>query len=271
MRAAAAVLVLVLTACYTTPPGVNAVPSSSATPPPNPAPGVITWPAISSSDTDSFGIDIAGTGTGVSKVDIRNRFGTVTLEGRSVSTLVYKGIPWSSYALVLYQALAVEAHSWTVFWFYCRDQTLTYVYWESTSRSKLFGEPMKGSCKSASSGQTTVTWPAGSMSPPALVKGFIVHGATIEISGAAAGHTLLTNKTWLVFPFTVVDCSKSCGTPGWYELHSILWESETGEIAYGIFYLTTGHPHQVQLDYTLELPSLERLDSALYEADWSRA
>jgi hypothetical protein len=74
-----------------------------------------------------------------------------------------------------------------------------------------------------------------------------------------------------VFPFTVVDCSKSCGTPGWYELHSILWESETGEIAYGIFYLTTGHPHQVQLEYTLELPSLERLDSALYEADWSRA
>jgi hypothetical protein len=270
VKAAAVVLLLVLAACYTSPPGATTLPSSSAAQPPSPSPGVIVWPAISADDTDSFGIDISGTGATISKVDIRHRFGTVMLGGRPVSALVYKGIPWNTYSLVLYQALAVEPHSWTVFWFYCTGRALTYVYWESTTSSKLNKEPMTGSCTS-STGQTAVSWPAGSMAPPAVVKGFSAHGADIEINSAAAGHLVLATKTWLVYPFTVVDCSKTCGTPGWYELHSILWDGQTGEAAYGIFYLTAGQTHRVQLEYTFELSSLGRPGAALYQADWSRS
>lgn len=271
MRLAAVVLVFILTACYTTPPGVTALPSSSATQPPSPSPGVIAWPAISADDADSFGIDISGTGTTISKVDIRNRFGNVTLGGRPVSALVYKGIPWNSYSLVLYQALAVEAHSWTVFWFYCKGRALTYVYWESTTSSKVNNETMTGSCTSVSTLHTAVSWPAGSMAAPAVVKGFSVHGTDIEISSAAAGHVVLDNKTWLLYPYAIVDCSKTCGTPGWYELHSILWDGATAETTYGIFYLFTGQTHRVRLEYTFELPSLGRLGAAVYEADWSRS
>ena len=231
----------------------------------------MAWPAISADDTDSFGIDISGTGTTISKVDIRSRFGTVTLGGKPISALVYKGIPWNTYSLVLYQALAVEAHSWTVIWFYCTGRALTYVYWETTTSSKLNKEAMTGRCTSVSTLHTAISWPAGSMAAPAVVKGFSAHGTDIEINSAAAGHVVLAHKTWLVYPFTTVDCSKTCGTPGWYELHSILWDGETGETAYGIFYLTTGQTHRVQLEYTFELPSLGRLGSALYEADWSRS
>ena len=267
MRAAALTLLLVVAACVSPPTAVAQPASPSAVP--SPSRNGITWPAISAEDTDSFGIDISGTGTEVSKVDIRSRFGTVTLGGRPVSALVYKSIPWNSYSLVLYQALAVEAHSWTVFWFYCTGRALTYVYWESTTSSKLNKEAMKGSCASASTTHTAVSWPSGSMGAPAVVKGFTAHGADIELNSAAAGHVVLAGKTWLAYPFAVVDCSMTCGTPGWYELHSVLWEGETAETAYGIFYLTAGQTHRVELEYTLELPSLGRLGAALYEADWS--
>ena len=270
MRAAAVVLVLILATCARSPAGVAQPPSPSVSQPPTPSPGIIAWPAISADDTDTFGIDISGTGSTLSKVDIRNRFGTVMLGGRPLSALVYKGIPWNSYSYVLYQALAVEAHSWTVFWFYCKGHALIYVYWESTTSSTLNKETLTGSCTSVSPSHTTVSWPAGSMAAPAVVKGFSVHGADIEIISAAAGHVVLASKTWLVYPFTIVDCSKTCGTPGWYELHSILWDGETGETAYGIFYLTSGKTHRVQLEYTFELPSLGRLGAALYKADWSR-
>jgi hypothetical protein len=262
VRAAALGLLVILAACANS--------SGAVAQPPSPSPGVIAWPAIAVEDTDSFGIDISGTGTGVSKVDIRNRFGTVTLGGRPVSALVYKGIPWNSYSLVLYQALAVEPHSWTVFWFYCTGRALTYVYWESTTSSNINKEPMTGSCKSASTLHTAVSWPAGSMPAPAPVAGFSVHGAQIEISSAAPGHAALDGKTWMLYPYALVDCSKSCGAPGWYELHSLLWDSETGETAYGIVYLITGQPHRVQLEYALELPMLGRPADVTFAADWSR-
>ena len=262
MRAAAVALLLILAACANSPGAVAQPPSRS--------PGVIEWPAIAVEDTDSFGIDISGTGTQLSKVNIRSRFGSVSLGGRVLSALVYRGIPWNSYSLVLYQALAVEAHSWTVFWFYCTGRSLTYVYWESTTSSSVNKESMTGSCTSTNTTHAAVSWPAGSMPAPAPVAGFSVHGTQIEISSAAPGHAALDGKTWTLYPYALVDCTKSCGAPGWYELHSLLWDSETGQTAYGIVYLITGRPHQVQLEYALELPTLGRPADATFAADWSR-
>lgn len=261
-RQAAVALVLVLTACGG-PPSAVAQPSS-------PSPGVVAWPAIAHDDASSFGIDISGTGTKVSKVDISNRFGSVSLNGRSLSALVYEGIPWDSYSLILYQALAVEAHSWTVFWFYCKGRALIYVYWESTTGSSINKETMTGSCKPATTTHAAVSWPSGSMPAPAVVAGYTVHGAQIEIGSAVPGHAALDGKTWILYPYAVVDCSKDCGTPGWYELHSLLWDGSTGESAYGIVYLITGQTHRVQLEYALELPTLGRPINAAFEADWSR-
>jgi hypothetical protein len=187
-----------------------------------------------------------------------------------MSALVYVDIPWNGYSLTLYQALAVEAGSWTVLWFYCSGTSLTYVYWESTTGSKVSREPMKGSCTSTSSTHTAVSWPAGSMPAPAVVPGFSVHGTHIEISSAAPGHADLNGRSWILYPYALVDCSRSCGAPGWYELHALLWDRETNETAYGIVYLITGQPHRVRFEYALELPTLARPADATFDADWSR-
>ena len=259
---------LILAACGA--PAVGHAPSPSVAPVSgSPSTAAIAWPAISLDDSNTFGIDISGSGTEVSRVDIHSRFGAVTLGGKVMSALVYKDIPWNSYSLVLYQALAVEARSWTVLWFYCTGSSLTYIYWESPTSSRINREPMKGTCTTTSTTHTAVSWPAGSMQAPAVVAGFSVRGAHIEIGSAAPGHADLDGKTWSLYSYALVDCSKGCGAPGWYELHSLLWDSATGETAYGIVYLITGQTHRVQLEYALELPTLGRPPDTSFDADWS--
>jgi len=268
LRRAAVALVLILAACGA--PAVGHAPSPSVSPVSgSPSTAAIAWPAISLDDSNTFGIDISGSGTEVSRVDIHSRFGAVTLGGKVMSALVYKDIPWNSYSLVLYQALAIEARSWTVLWFYCTGSSLTYIYWESPTSSRINREPMKGTCTTTSTTHTAVSWPAGSMQAPAVVAGFSVRGAHIEIGSAAPGHADLDGKTWSLYSYALVDCSKGCGAPGWYELHSLLWDSATGKTAYGIVYLITGQTHRVQLEYALELPTLGRPPDTSFDADWS--
>jgi hypothetical protein len=263
VRAAAATLALalILVACGN--------PSASPTVG-SPLPGPIAWPAVATDDANTFGVDISGTGSAVSKVDIHSRFGAVTVGGQAMSALIYRDIPWNGYSLVLYQALAVEAHSWSVLWFYCTGSALTYIYWETTTSSKLNREPMKGTCTTTSTTHAGVSWPAGSMQAPAIITGFSVHGVHIDIGGTSPGHAVIDGRTWSLYPYVLVDCSKDCGTPGWYELHSVLWDSVSGESAYGIVYLITGHTHEAELEYALEVPTLGRPVDTSFNADWSR-
>ncbi len=271
VRYAAFALVLIVASCGA-PSAAGQSPSRASSPvSASPVPTAITWPAVAMDDSNTFGIDISGSGTQVSKVDIHSRFGAVTLGGHVMSALVYRDIPWNSYSLVLYQALAVEAHSWTVLWFYCTGASLTYIYWESSTSSRINREPMRGTCTTTGTTHANVSWPAGSMPAPAVVAGFNVHGLHIDISGAAPGHADLAGKTWWLYPYAFVDCSKTCGAPGWYELHSLLWDSATGESAYGIVYLITGQTHRVQLEYALELPTLGRPANESFNADWSHS
>jgi hypothetical protein len=269
MRGAIVAIALLLSAC-----GVSTTPSGQApntTPsPPAATGGPITWPAVSLHDSAAFSIDLSAKGSVVSKVDIRSRYGTVSVGGRDVAALVYEQIPWSNYTLVLYQALAVEAHSWTVFWFYCRGKSLFYVYWESTNSSKVNREPMTGSCLPATTADASVSWPAVSMQAPAPVPGFRAHGDLLEIVSAAPGHAVIEGKSWVLYPYATVDCSNGCGTPGWYELHSLLWDGAAGDAAYVIVYFITGQPHTVQIEYGLEMLRLGRVPTTSFQADWAR-
>lgn len=265
MKAALVILALSIAACGPT--------SGSTTPPPSPVAspvaGNIDWPAISVDDSDSFGIDISGSGSIVSKVNIRSRFGSVTLQGRNVSALVYWKIPFAGY--VVYQALALEAHAWSVFWFYCSGSSLTYVYWESTVSSVVSREPMQGSCVSTGVTQSQVSWPAVSMAAPPLVRGLHAQGVQLEIDSGTPGHALFGGRSWVLYPYAIVDCTKTCGSPGWYELHTLLWDSTAGEAAFGIFYFITAQTDQVQLEYGLELPTLGRVSNELFAASWTHA
>jgi hypothetical protein len=238
----------------------------------SPFAGRINLPSISANDTDSFGIDISGTGSVVSNVDIKSRFGTVSLAGQSVEALVYEKIPWSDFSFVIYQAVAVQAHALTVFWFYCKGSTLTDAFWESTTSSKVLTEPMTGTCTSAAALNVKVSWPALSMAVPAAVAGFRAQGPGIDVGDASPGSALLDGRTWTLYPYAIVDCSKICGASGWYELHSLLWESKTGSAAYGILYLFPGQPNEVRLSYGLELRTLRRLADTTYNNSvWSHS
>ena len=66
----------------------------------------------------------------------------------------------------------------------------------------------------------------------------------------------LAGRSWQVYPFDLIDCSTTCGSPGWYELHSIYWDTNSTETCFGIFYLESNSPSAVPLDYSICLPNL---------------
>lgn len=199
-----------------------------------------------------------------------SRFGTVSLAGTNVGALVYLRIPWSAYSLVLYQALAVQAHAWTVFWFYCRGAALTDVWWETTANSTLRNESMTGTCTPTSGFSTTVSWPAVSMALPTPISGFRAHGPLLDIASGSPGSASIQSRAWALYPYALVDCSSICGSPGWLELHSLLWDGKTGDAAFAIIYLYPGRPTQAQITYGLELPTLGRLADTWFDVNWAK-
>ena len=234
----------------------------------SPSAGKLTWPAISTTDHASFGIDISGTGS-VSRVQIKSRFGNVSMGATRMAALVYKQIPWSGFSLVLYQALAVQAHAWTVFWFYCSGSSLTHIYWESTTSSAVHNEPMQGTCTVTPATDAQVSWPAESMALPAPIRGFSANAALLEIRSAAPGFIVFENRRWTLYPFVLVDCSTTCGTPGWFELHSLMWDSTARVATFGILYFKSDQPTSVQFSYGLELPTLARVADVYLDAPWT--
>lgn len=230
----------------------------------------VSWPAVAATDADSFGIDISGTGSIVAGVQIVSRFGTVTMPGGRLGALVYQRIPWTDYSYIIYQALAVQDHSWTVLWFYCKGSALTYVYWETTSASAVRREPMTGTCRSTPADLANVSWPAVSMTAPAPIRGFRATGPLLTIGDGIVGSAAIDGRLWALYPYAVVDCSHICGSPGWFELHSFLWDAGTGDAAYAIVYLTTGQPNEARISYGLELPTLGRLPDTTFSAAWAR-
>jgi hypothetical protein len=91
-----------------------------------------------------------------------------------------------------------------------------------------------------------------------LVQGFAMQSPQLSFDGSGAGVMELGSGSYSVYPFNAVDCSTGCGTPGWYELHSVLWDPTTADACFGIYYLfVESPPVDVQLDYVLCLPTLE--------------
>ena len=41
----------------------------------------------------------------------------------------------------------------------------------------------------------------------------------------------------IALPFYTDDCRTGCGTPGWYELHTVVWNQAQQEVAFEVIYL----------------------------------
>jgi len=197
--------------------------------------------------------------------------GQVSLAGRALPAATYLRQTFPN--LHLFQTLAVEPDRLWVLWFYCstKDSTLQGIYYESTDGTAVTFEDATGTCQEGPAAATVpVRFPAIDLALPALVPGFTIEGPEVHLDGAAPGRVTLAGAPLTVLVFNTVDCTSGCGTPGWTELHAILWDRAAGRACFGIFYLTLDDPTHVQLAWSLTLPSLiDPAGNARLNATWS--
>lgn len=226
-------------------------------------PSPMTIAATSTHLSLPFAATVSGQAGGA--VAITGDVGTLAIAGNTASAFVYVAIPFAGYTL--YQGFGVTSARWDVFWLYCQGAALSYLYDEAVTGAPLVGTVATGSC-SGTTGTTdaAVTLPAFAIAPPAPRPGFVVDGAQIAIAANGTG----TFGGLPLIAFDLVDCSTGCGSPGWYELHSVIWDDARQRVTFVIVYLKTDTPNEVELAYARSLPDLaDPIGDAIVPATWS--
>jgi hypothetical protein len=205
-------------------------------------------------------------------VDVTHGVGTVQSgNGAALPAFTYERIVWgpSEPGLVLYQLLAVGADDWQVVYVYCQGSAVSGVYTEATNAPLVLWEAT-GSCGAESTAETTehVNLPADELLLDGLEQNVAVSGPNLQLGSDAVGTMTLSGTAWSVYPFNFVDCS-SCGTPGWYELHSVFWSP--GQTCFGIYYVFPDTPDYEQLNYAVCLPDLTDPTGgvATFDSSWA--
>jgi hypothetical protein len=183
---------------------------------------------------------VAGaTGTTVS---IASNQGTVGFGGRGpFPAFLYIRIPFAAANSTLYGGLGVESGTWYPFYLYCSaDGRLTRVYGEMTNRDVAVDDNVVGTCTDQGvAPMAPVSLAANTLSPVALTCGFSVHGpgSSIDLEGSQNGNVTFLGTDSIAPPFHTVDCRTGCGTPWWYELHTIVWNQVQQAVGFEIIYL----------------------------------
>jgi len=177
-------------------------------------------------------------------VDIVDGRGTVSYEGRGpIPAFIFEEIPWGLIDRTLYAGLGILDGVWYPFWLYCTDDgQLTDFDGEMTDRDVAVLSSVHGTCvPSAPLAGGGLDLPAHTLRNVALSCGYTVTGAPgqlpIDLGSSRAGTALAAGHAATVLPFHTVDCRENCGTPGWYELHAIVFDPSTQWAAFGVFYL----------------------------------
>jgi hypothetical protein len=220
-----------------------------------------------------FSVDGVGSNV-VGSLSLQHGSGTVELNGKSVRAAVYEKQMFPAQNLRLYQALAVEETRLWVLWFYCDTMSpaLESIYFEATDGTMVQSEPAMGNCQDTNmTSMVAAQFPPLDLVEPTLVDGYTIDGANVKLMGAQPGSVQLGTNSLQVFVFNTVDCRKGCGTPGWTELHSLLWDRAGARVCFAIFYLSEGDTSHVQLAYSLTLPTLDDpAGNVLLPATWTR-
>jgi len=210
------------------------------------------------------------TGTTVSIVSNQ---GTVSFGGRGpFQAFVFNRSSFPAANSTVYGGMGVEEGTWFPFFLYCSaDGRLTKVYGEMTDRDVSVFADVDGICTDQGvAPMAPVSLPANTLSPVALTCGFSVHGpapAAIDLEGSRNGSMLFFGSDSIVMPFHTVDCRTKCGTPGWYELHTVVWNQVRQQVGFGIVYLDG---MAVRWANGIELPNGSADDTFTYpEATWS--
>lgn len=195
--------------------------------------------------------------------------GTLQIDGTSLASFLYMTVPFAGY--VLYQGFAVGAGRWDVFWLYCQGTGLAHIYDEGISGPELFVRPASGSCNGTDAVATAqVALPALAMPAPVPFGGYTVTGPDVTVHADGTGSLTLDGRTLPLVVFGEVDCSTICGAPGWYELHSIVWDEAQRRAIFLIVYLINDRTDVVQLTYARSLPDLgDPIGTRNLQARWT--
>ncbi len=231
--------------------------------------------------TLDFDVAIQGEMTGTTMaISVTHNSGTLQIDGMAYPIVVYEQIPWKNFSLTLYQAIAVLADRWAVIWFYCNTvpsspagaMKLTGIEYEDTLGAPLARYEATGTCSATMHlVSTQLSVPASTLAMASPVQGFALTGPTLSYEGLAPGLMTSGGRSWKVYPFNLVDCSAKCGTPGWYELHSIFWDATGSETCFGIFYLRASDRTKVDLEYPICLPQGGGGLDTWYPSSWTHS
>jgi hypothetical protein len=184
---------------------------------------------------------VATSATGTT-VSIAGNQGTVSFGGRGpFPAFVYSRTPFPAANSIVYTGLGVESGRWYPFFLYCSsDGRLTRFYGEMTDRDIAVFDEVNGTCTDKGVPfLAQVSLPANTLSPVALTCGFSVHGpsSSIDLEGSQNGTVTFLGTDSIALPFHTVDCRTDCGTPGWFEIHMIVWNQVQQTVGFEIVYL----------------------------------
>lgn len=247
----------------------------------------LQFPATNATWTVTEDVSFAGQGASdIGAIAITHGLGTLDFDGESARAFFFNatGVPvgtadggtvdGGAFAADRdYEIIAVQPTRLIVVFITCTNDSLDYVYYETTDGIASPKElAASGTCTVLEDRTTeAVTLPAVDMPPPMLLAGYSISGTDISYDGVSAGSAQLAGDSWQLYPFHLVDCS-ACANPGWYELHSLFWNAAKQSACLGILYLEENAPAKVLLAYTVCLPGLtnplvgNQLD---YSATWS--
>ena len=144
---------------------------------------------------------------------------------------------------ILYAGLGVESGTWFPFWLFCSGRWTPHERFqgEMTDRNIAVFADLDGACTDQGvAPMAPVSLAANTLSPVALSCGFSVHGPapnSIDLEGSQNGSMVFLGADSIALPFYTDDCRTGCGTPGWYELHVIVWNQVQQEVGFQVIYL----------------------------------
>ncbi|CAK9249662.1 unnamed protein product [Sphagnum jensenii] len=216
-------------------------------------------------------MDISGTGTQLfGKIEITAGSGILEFNHRPFEVLVYHNSgAWTGTQNVDYQAITTDGVDWYALFLQCHgDGTLADIWYENFNGTGNWTyEKISASyCKASSLKPSPITFPALAVNSPPPTENWSLSGPVLNYTPGVGGSYIAENaERFELFPIRTVDCTK-CGTPGWYELHSLFYDAATANACFGIIYMTpsTG---AVGIGYSICLPTLDQsLDARSVQA-----
>jgi hypothetical protein len=249
------------------------------------APTQLALPATQGSWLANVDLNVTGRGSGeLGAISLTHGVGTITFHGAPAKALYFVGsvVPLGTDAGAADSALADEYDFEIIAeqegriiatWLTCYKGSLAYVYYESTDGlASTKSQSASGTCTVVAQPTTeTPAWPAFSFPAPSVVSGFTITGTDLAFDGKGPGTIALNGTSWALHPFHAIDCT-ACASPGWWELHSILWNPDGAGACLGILYLQKNAPTSVELAYLMCFPDLTSPipnDQKMYAASWT--